>query len=69
MPMHDALWELDGVRYLQPEIQLLYKAPGLRPKDQVDFDNTIPLLDDRSLRWLRQALAQTLPDHPWITTL
>lgn len=69
MPMHDALWELDGVRYLQPEIQLLYKAPGLRPKDQVDFDNTIPLLDDRSRRWLRQALAQTLPDHPWIATL
>lgn len=69
MPMDDAVWELDGVRYLQPEIQLLYKAPGLRPKDQLDFDSAVPLLDDRRRRWLRQALVQTLPDHPWIAAL
>ncbi|MBC7278157.1 hypothetical protein [Nocardioides sp.] len=69
MPMRDALWERDGVRYLAPEIQLLYKAKGLRPKDQADFDATAPLLNDRDRRWLRGALEQTLPDHPWIAAL
>ncbi len=69
MPMGDALWERDGVRYLAPEIQLLYKAKGLRPKDQADFDATVPLLNDRDRRWLRGALEQTLPDHPWIAAL
>lgn len=39
MPMADALWAKDGIRYLQPEIQLLYKAKHVRSKDQLDFDN------------------------------
>ena len=69
MPMSEAVWERDGIRYLQPEIQLLYKAPGLRSKDRLDFDNTVPLLDDRRRRWLRRALEQTLPDHPRIAAL
>ncbi|MGD8151452.1 nucleotidyltransferase domain-containing protein [Ornithinimicrobium sp. Y1694] len=47
MPTRDALWERDGITYLQPEIQLLYKAKGLRAKDQTDFENTLPHLDAR----------------------
>jgi hypothetical protein len=69
MPMSDALWERDGIRYFQPEIQLLFKAPGLRPKDQADFDATLPHLDARRRRWLRDALAATALGHPWIETL
>lgn len=69
MPMADALWERDGISYLQPEIQLLYKAKGLRAKDQVDFDNTLPHLDGRRRAWLSAALERTLPGHPWLTDL
>ncbi|WP_207782743.1 hypothetical protein [Phytoactinopolyspora limicola] len=69
MPMVDALWERAGVRYLQPEIQLLYKAPGLRPKDQADFEATLPLLGRRRRSWLLEGLVATLPDHPWIDSL
>lgn len=69
MPMRDALWERDGIRYLQPEIQLLYKAKGLRAKDQLDFDNTLPHLDAPRLVWLRGALERTLPGHPWLADL
>ncbi|MFD5213261.1 hypothetical protein [Microbacterium sp. NPDC058345] len=69
MPMHEALWERDGVRYLQPEIQLLYKARGLRDKDQADFDATLDFLDERRRRWLSDALERTLPEHPWIRRL
>lgn len=69
MPMTDALWERDGVRYLQPEIQLLYKAKGLRAKDDLDFQNTLPHLDERRRSWLREVLGGTLPQHPWIPAL
>ncbi|MEP9384429.1 hypothetical protein [Nocardioides sp. KR10-350] len=69
MPMADALWTRDGVRYLQPEIQLLYKAKGLRPKDQRDFDSTLPFLDERRRRWLRDGLERTLPGHPWLAAV
>lgn len=69
MPMRDALWERDGICYLQPEIQLLYKAQGLRAKDQLDFDDTLPHLDQRRRSWLCAALERTLPAHPWLTSL
>lgn len=69
MPMAEAVWERDGIPYLQPEIQLLYKAKGLRTKDQLDFDNTLPHLDDCRRDWLREALQKTLPDHPWAERL
>ena len=69
MPMRDALWQRDGIRYLQPEIQLLYKAKGLRPKDAVDFESTLPHLNERRRAWLRAGLERTLPGHPWLTDL
>lgn len=69
MPMVEALWERDGIRYLQPEIQLLYTAKGLRAKDQVDFDATLPHLDQRRRDWLADALRRTLPHHPWLASL
>lgn len=69
MPMAEALWEREGVRYLQPEIQLLYKAKGRRPQDQADFDSALPHLDTARRGWLANALARTLPDHPWLDHL
>lgn len=69
MPMAEALWERDGIRYLQPEIQLLYKAKGRRPKDEDDLRATLPHLDARRRAWLAEALERTLPGHPWIPRL
>ncbi|HEX2672110.1 MAG TPA: hypothetical protein VHM25_14615 [Polyangiaceae bacterium] len=71
LPLNEALWEQEGVRYLQPEIQLLYKAKARRPKDDADFRAALPLLDERRKAWLREALLATLPatDHPWIGAL
>lgn len=69
MPIDDALWERDGIRYLQPELQLLLKAKGLRPKDQDDFDATLPHLDARRRAWLADALAVAHPGHPWLAAL
>lgn len=63
------LWAKDGVDYLRPEIQLLHKAPGLRPQDQLDFDAARSLLNEQALAWLRSALETAHPGHPWIEEL
>lgn len=59
----------DGIRYLLPEIVLVYKARLRRPKDEPDFDATLPLLSAERRAWLRDALARTAPGHHWITRL
>jgi Aminoglycoside-2''-adenylyltransferase len=59
----------DGIPYLAPEIQLLYKARGLRPKDEADFAKTLPALDEKSRQWLRESLALVHPGHAWLTQL
>ena len=59
----------DGIPYLAPEIQLLYKAKSLRLKDEADFANVLPRLDQRSRQWLAQALAIVHPHHPWLLLL
>jgi hypothetical protein len=41
-PLDETLWLRDGVAYLRPEVQLLHKAPSLRPKDQTDFEACLP---------------------------
>ena len=55
----------DGVRYLNPEIVLLFKASGDRRKDRYDLEVAWPLLGEGRRRWLREALARLYPDHPW----
>lgn len=58
-----------GCETLAPEIQLLYKSTGLRPKDQLDFDVALPALTTRRREWLRSALAVTSPGHAWLDRL
>ncbi len=59
----------EGIPYLAPEIQLLYKAKGRRPKDEADFARTLPLLNQERRQWLRSALTTTHPHHPWLDSL
>jgi hypothetical protein len=59
----------DGVTYLAPEIQLFYKAKGLRPKDEQDFDKTLPILTGPQRAWLRDAIVLTHGDHPCLHRL
>ena len=52
----------EGVPYLAPELQLLLKSGGVRPKDDIDAGEVVPELDARRRAWLSRLLA---PDHPW----
>jgi len=54
---------------LAPEIQLLYKSKGLRPKDQKDFDAVLPVLEPSRREWLRDALQLVDRDHRWLGRL
>ena len=52
----------DGVPYLAPEIQLLFKAKGLRLKDDADARQVLPALCADRRAWLRAWLGD---GHPW----
>jgi hypothetical protein len=59
----------EGLPYLAPEIQLLYKARNARPRDHSDFARVSPALDAEARRWLRDALARTNAGNDWINAL
>jgi hypothetical protein len=59
----------DGIRYLAPQICLLYKAVLHRPKDDRDLDRCLPLLSDEARAWLHDAVARLYPGHAWLARL
>jgi hypothetical protein len=58
-----------GIPYLSPEIQLLYKSHRMRREDQRDFEHIAPKLEPSGRDWLRHALHITDPAHPWLSVL
>lgn len=58
-----------GIPYLAPEVQLLYKAKHARPRDELDFEAVLPHLGTEARTWLWQGLVRTLPSHRWTLAL
>ena len=58
-----------GVPYLMPHGTLLYKAKAAREKDEADLRTCLPRMSDGARAWLRHALQQTHPGHPWVARL
>jgi len=56
-----------GLRYLAPEVQLLYKSRNARAKDHEDFRAAVAQLDASARAWLRRHLPDTRAD--WIAQL
>jgi hypothetical protein len=52
-----------GIPFLAPAIQLLYKSRAARARDHADFDLIAPQLGPRDRAWLRDALARTDPEN------
>jgi len=59
----------EGIPYLTPEIQLLYKARQPRAKDLDDFERVVERLGVSEREWLRDALSLVDPQHAWVTKL
>ena len=58
-----------GIPALAPEVQLLYKAKYVRPKDEQDLATAAPAMSADRRRWLADALAVVHPGHAWIARL
>ena len=56
----------EGIPYLAPEIQLLFKSHATRPQDLADFESMLPRLDRAARAWLRGAIAKADHLHPWL---
>jgi hypothetical protein len=69
LPLERALVPKDGVRFLAPEYQLLFKSRGRREKDERDFADCLPLLKGSQKAWLKRALELTDPLNPWLGRL
>jgi Aminoglycoside-2''-adenylyltransferase len=70
LPLNKATWlDPQGIRYLNPEILLLFKARDARPKDEADFAEIAPLLSEHRRTWLRETMAQVHLGHPWLDQL
>jgi hypothetical protein len=54
---------------LAPEVQLLQKSKGRRPKDEADLAAAAPLLSPEARSWLRGALDIVSPGHDWAAAL
>lgn len=60
--------DAQGIPFLAPEIQILYKARSVRTKDQADFDHVGPRLDSVARAWLGNALNRIDPYHQWLSS-
>lgn len=64
--LDDVTWiDHRGLRVLNPEVVLLFKAAQDRATDRFDLARTWPLLDDAKRQWLRSALGRYNAAHPW----
>jgi hypothetical protein len=59
----------NGIPYLAPELVLLFKAKHARPKDQADFDATVPHMTPAQREALAELLARAHPGHRWLGAL
>jgi hypothetical protein len=65
-PLDQVTWTDErGIRFLNPEIVLHYKAASNREKDRHDLDYAWSLLSETQRDWLRGAVKRYDPDHPW----
>jgi len=58
-----------GMKFLCPEVVLLYKSKRPRLKDEQDFEAVLDYLDVRSKEWLKNALAVCYSEHHWLERL
>ena len=59
----------EGIRYLKPEIALLYKAARMRPVDVQDFHRVLPRMGSEQRSQLAADLLCCWPEHPWLGAL
>ncbi|MEV0296369.1 hypothetical protein [Nocardia sp. NPDC050710] len=70
IPLEEATWrDAHGIRYLNPEFALAFKAKHNRPKDLADLHRTLPRLNPDARATVRAYLRSHHPDHDWLATV
>ena len=59
----------NNIRFLCPEIVLLYKSKNPREKDAQDFELVSARLETERKNWLKNALTICHPEHDWLRKL
>jgi len=68
-PIDQVTFEVDGIRYLRPEIVMFMKARMARPKDEHDLREILERLDPEATTWLRKWISNKHPGHRWLKLL
>jgi len=58
-----------GMKFLRPEVVLLYKSKNPRLKDEQDFEAVAECLDVENKEWLKNALTICYSEHHWLQRL
>ncbi len=61
--------DAEGIPYVRPDVQLLYKSREPRAVDETDFLTVLPHLDAAQRGFLAAALWTVAPGHRWIARL
>jgi hypothetical protein len=69
LPLERLIWWRETLPYVNPAVQLLWKAKDTRPKDEQDFETVVPLLREDDRRWLAAAIALSHPQSAWAARL
>lgn len=59
----------NDIKFLRPEIVLLYKSKNPAAKDEQDFQKAAEYLDFESKKWLKDALSVCYSEHHWLEKL
>jgi hypothetical protein len=65
----DAIRFANGIPFLAPHLQLLFKASAPTPKDDADLAAAIGLLTATERFWLLNRISELDPQHGWLTPL
>jgi len=58
-----------GMKFLRPEVVLLYKSKNPRLKDEQDFEAVAEHLDTEGKEWLKNVLTVCYSEHHWLQSL
>jgi hypothetical protein len=58
-----------GVKFLCPEIVLLYKSTNPQAKDEQDFQAVVECLDNEQREWFRDSIRVCNSEHHWLRSL
>ncbi len=64
----EVIWHHGALPFVNPAVQLLWKARDVAPKDQLDFDAVVPRLPAAERAWLADAIALAHPESSWNAT-